>query len=157
MREAMDILFVCLGNICRSPLAEGIARCYADKLGLDMKIDSAGISGWHNGENPCEGSIRVARKNGIDISCLKSRKVSIYADDSFDLIVAMDKGNVGDLLELGFDKNKVVKLGEFGLKDADVPDPYYFKDGSGFENVYQMIDTGIRNLFEKYFKLHTQG
>lgn len=152
MRESMDILFVCLGNICRSPLAEGIAKSYANKLGLAIKIDSAGTSQWHNGENPCEGSIRVARKYGIDIASLKSRKVSVYTDDSFDLIVGMDSANVADLLELGFDKNKVVKLGEFGLKNADVPDPYYFKDGSGFENVYQMIDTGIRNLFEKYFK-----
>lgn len=152
MRESMDILFVCLGNICRSPLAEGIAKSYANKLGLAIKIDSAGTSQWHNGENPCEGSIRVARKYGIDIASLKSRKVSVYADDSFDLIVGMDSANVADLLELGFDKNKVVKLGEFGLKNADVPDPYYFKDGSGFENVYQMIDTGIKNLFEKYFK-----
>lgn len=148
----MDILFVCLGNICRSPLAEGIAKSYANKLGLAIKIDSAGTSQWHNGENPCEGSIRVARKYGIDIASLKSRKVSVYTDDSFDLIVGMDSANVADLLELGFDKNKVVKLGEFGLKNADVPDPYYFKDGSGFENVYQMIDTGIKNLFEKYFK-----
>lgn len=152
MRESMDILFVCLGNICRSPLAEGIAKSYANKLGLAIKIDSAGTSQWHNGENPCEGSIRVARKYGIDIASLKSRKVSVYIDDSFDLIVGMDSANVADLLELGFDKNKVVKLGEFGLKNADVPDPYHFKDGSGFENVYQMIDTGIRNLFEKYFK-----
>lgn len=122
-----------------------------------MKVDSAGISGWHSGEGPCEGSIRVARKYGIDISHLKSRKVSIYADDCFDIIVGMDDANITDLLELGFDKNKVVKLGEFGLKNADVPDPYYFKDGSGFENVYQMIDTGVKNLFEKYFKTIEQG
>ncbi|MDO7253640.1 low molecular weight protein-tyrosine-phosphatase [Helicobacter sp. faydin-H76] len=149
----MDILFVCLGNICRSPLAEGIARHYADKLGLNTKVDSAGTSGWHNGESPCEGSIKVARVHNIDISHLKSRKVSIYADIGFDLLVGMDRANIADLLDLGFEKHKVRKLGEFGLKNADVPDPYHYRNSDGFQSVYKMLDTGIRNLFQEYFEI----
>ncbi|PAF42484.1 low molecular weight protein-tyrosine-phosphatase [Helicobacter sp. 11S02596-1] len=149
----MNILFVCLGNICRSPLAEGIARHYVSKLGLEANIDSAGTSGWHDGEPPCEGSINVAKKYGIDISSLRSRKISPYQDDSFDVIVAMDKGNVADLLAMGFVRSKIVKLGAFGLKNADVPDPYHYTDGKGFEAVYAMINTGVKNLLAHYFKI----
>ncbi|PAF53300.1 protein tyrosine phosphatase [Helicobacter sp. 13S00482-2] len=145
----MDILFVCLGNICRSPLAEGIAKYYAKKLSLKLKIDSAGISKWHSGESPCEGSINIARRHHIDISGLKSRQVSVYGDSHFDLFIGMDRGNVADLIELGFDKKRVRKLGEFGLSNADIPDPYGYKDEDGFESIYKMIDIGVRNLFEK--------
>ncbi|WP_180675700.1 low molecular weight protein-tyrosine-phosphatase [Helicobacter sp. 11S03491-1] len=148
----MRVLFVCLGNICRSPLAEGIAKHYAQKLFLDIKIDSAGTSGWHNGQKPCEGSVAIAKNHHIDISDFKSRKVSLYADSCFDLIVGMDKANVLDLLQMGFEKSKVCKIGKFGLENADIPDPYYYKDNKGFECIYQMIDTGVRNLLNYYFK-----
>lgn len=149
----MDILFVCLGNICRSPLACGIAREIARKNKLDIMIDSAGTSGWHNGESPCEGSIKVAKTHKIDISMLKSRKVSIYGDDKFDLIVGMDRGNVKDLLDLGFDKSKVVLMGKFGLDNKDIPDPYYYKNQDGFEKIYDMLDKSIHELFKEYFNI----
>ena len=70
-----SILFVCLGNICRSPLAEGIAKARAKELGLDIEVDSAGTSSYHRGERPCDGSINVSKKYGIDISNLRSRPV----------------------------------------------------------------------------------
>lgn len=142
----MNILFVCLGNICRSPLAEGIARHYAQEILPNLNVDSAGTSSWHSGEAPCIGSINVAKNHGIDISTLRSRKVSVYTDNTFDLIIGLDETNVRDLLSLGFEKSKVLKFGSFGLKNADIPDPYHYKDQTGFERVYGMIEHGVKNL-----------
>ena len=143
-----SILFVCLGNICRSPLAEGIAKKISKNLGLDLKIDSAGTSNWHEGEPPCEQSIKIAKENGVDISKQRSRPVC-SGDKEFDLIVALDAQNKRDLKSMGF-KN-VRLLGEFGdLKGADIPDPFYFKDFSGFKKVYEMIESGIEGLFDEF-------
>ncbi|WP_253248274.1 low molecular weight protein-tyrosine-phosphatase [Helicobacter sp. 12S02634-8] len=149
----MKILFVCLGNICRSPLAEGIARYLALKWELELEVDSAGTSGWHDGESPCEGSVMVAKRHHIDISSLKSRKVSLYADDTFDMIVAMDSANVAALIAMGFEPSKIHKLGAFGLQNADIPDPYHYRNADGFEEVYRMIEMGVECLIKKYFKL----
>lgn len=142
----MNILFVCLGNICRSPLAERITRHYAQEIFPRLNIDSAGTSSWYSGEAPCVGSINVAKNHGIDISTLRSRKVSVYADSIFDLIIGLDEANVRDLLNLGFEKSKVFKFGSFGLKNADIPDPYHYKDQAEFERVYEMIENGVKNL-----------
>lgn len=142
------ILFVCLGNICRSPLAEGIARDLAQKRGMDLKIDSAGTSGWHIGESPDSRSIEVAKNNGIDISCLKGRKVNAYNDDSFDLIVAMDRQNYQDLLRF-FSKDKVVLMGDYGLEGRDIPDPYHYRDLEGFKKIYEMLYLAINRLYDE--------
>lgn len=75
MNEVKSIIFVCLGNICRSPLAEGIAKEYAKKNNLDIKIASAGTGSWHIGDAPCENSIKVAKQNGIDISKQKAQQI----------------------------------------------------------------------------------
>lgn len=146
MNKVSSILFVCLGNICRSPLAEGVAREFIKKYNLSLKVDSAGTSGWHIDEEPCAGSREVAKKHNFSIDNLRGRRVSVYADDVFDLIIALDSSNYKDLLQLGFDKSKVKKLGDFGLKGADVPDPYSYKDLEGFEKVYQMIAFCVKNL-----------
>lgn len=142
------ILFVCLGNICRSPLAEGIARDLAQKRGMDLRIDSAGTSGWHIGESPDSRSIEVAKNNGIDISCLKGRKVNAYKDDSFDLIVAMDRQNYQDLLRF-FSKDKVVLMGDYGLQGRDIPDPYHYRDLEGFKKIYEMLYLAINRLYDE--------
>lgn len=144
-----SILFVCLGNICRSPLAEGIAKDLAAQNGLNLKIDSAGTSGWHIDEPPCERSIMVGRRHGIDISKLKGRKVSLYSDLEFDLIVAMDRQNYEDLVYLGFPREKLALMGDFGLEGAEIPDPYYFKDLDGFEKVYTMLENAIMELIKR--------
>lgn len=141
-----SILFVCLGNICRSPIAEGIARNLILERGLAIDVDSAGTGHWHVGEAPCEHSVTVARHNGIDISSLRARQVSKNDFASFDLIVALDQSNYNDLKAMGC-KN-LVKLGSYGYDNADVPDPYFFKGFDGFQNVYTMIDTCIANLFD---------
>lgn len=139
-----SVLFVCLGNICRSPLAEGIARHYNQEL----IFDSAGLSGYHRGEKPCKGSQAIAQKNGILLEGITSRPIRYPKDDKFDLIICMDTQNYQDLLELGFDKEKVKKLGYYGFDDLDVPDPYYYVGSEGFERVFAMIESGVKNLLK---------
>lgn len=148
-----SILFVCLGNICRSPLAEGIARELAKKEGLELKIDSAGTSAWHINEPPCEKSILIAEKYGIDISSLRGRQINVYSDLDFDLVVAMDRKNYSDILSLGFDKGKVVLIGDFGLQGRDIPDPYHYRDLEGFEEIYKMLKSAITQLLKEKISL----
>jgi len=143
-----SILFVCLGNICRSPLADGIANKIAREKSLELYCDSAGTSAFHKGESPCENSQKVAKKYGVDISGLRSRPIVPKDLEEFDIVVAMDEQNKKDLLSYGF-KN-VYKLGEFGKLDgADIPDPYYYRGFKGFELVYEMIEKAVIDLLEK--------
>jgi protein-tyrosine phosphatase len=136
------ILMVCLGNICRSPLAEGILK---SKLNTDFYIvDSAGTSAYHIGELPDHRSIAIAKKNGIDISNQRARKFIANDFNEFDLIYAMDIENYHNICSLSTNKSNLLKvkliLNEINpLKDLSVPDPYYGGD-FGFENVYKMLD-----------------
>ena len=138
----MRILMVCLGNICRSPLAEGILR---SKIISDTVIvDSAGTSGFHQGELPDPRSIAVARLNGIDITNQRSRKFLVEDFDYFDLIYAMDQSNYYNILDLARnneDESKVrMILNEsHPNQNLNVPDPYYGGD-KGFDNVFRMLD-----------------
>ena len=144
--EAKSILFVCLGNICRSPLAEAIARHYIQQNNLDIKVDSAGTGSWHVGEFPCDNSIKVAKLHGLDISGYKARQVKIDDFKKFDMIVALDDSNMNDLLNMGC--TNLSKLGFYGADSADVPDPYFFDGFEGFEKVYEMIEKSVKNLLE---------
>ena len=142
-----SLLFVCLGNICRSPLAEGIAAKIAADHNLDLKIDSAGTAHWHIGEAPCENSTRVAAHNGVDISTLRARQLA-KEDNTFSHIVAMDRQNYKDLQALGF-KN-IYLIGDYGeLHGADIPDPYFFDGFEGFHKVYAMLDRSIQDFMKK--------
>ena len=143
------ILFVCLGNICRSPLAEGIAKDINEKEDLGLTIVSSGTSSWHEGEVPCEDSIKIAKLNGIDISKLRARQVKISDKDMFDYIIAMDASNKENLEKLGF--TNVYLLGEFAnYGSRDVPDPYFFdKFDDGIKKVYMMIDQCVTDLIKK--------
>jgi len=96
----VKVLFVCMGNICRSPLAEAAFRAEAERLGLDVLADSAGTGGWHSGEPPDARAIAAARRNGVDIADLRARKVTRDDFDRFDDIVALDEENLTDL-EIG--------------------------------------------------------
>ena len=129
---------------------EGIAREIAQKRGLNIKVDSAGTSGWHIDERPDSRSVAVAKKYGIDISNLKGRKVNAYSDSEFDLIVAMDGQNYRDLARFNFGE-KLVLMGDFGLNGRDIPDPYY-GGSDGFENVYKMLESAINALFDSLDK-----
>lgn len=134
----MKILMVCLGNICRSPLAEGILR---SKLSEEFFIDSAGTGDWHVGKSPDKRSVSIAKKYGIDISTQRARQFNPKDFDEFDLIFVMDESNYEDVISLAkteIHRSKVkLILGDF--KNKNVPDPYYGGD-EGFENVYQMLD-----------------
>lgn len=134
-----SVLFVCLGNICRSPLAEAVFRERAAKRGLALFVDSAGTGSWHIGEAPCDNSVRVARRHGLDIRGLRARQVCGEDRERFDVIVGLDAQNVADLETLGM--TNVYKLGSFGYGGGDVPDPYFFPGYEGFEKVYAMIET----------------
>jgi len=132
---------VCLGNICRSPLAEGILQSKVDPE--KIYVDSAGTGGYHIGEKPDRRSIQVANKYGITISEQRCRKFSSQDFDEFDLIFAMDKSNYSDILTLANsdgDKKKVqLLLAVLNEENEDVPDPYY-GGVDGFEKVFQMIE-----------------
>ena len=144
-----SVLFVCLGNICRSPIAEGIARQIAGERGLDITIDSAGTGSWHVGEPPCEHSVRIANSRGVDISAQRARQVKKKDLETFDLIIALDQNNYDDLKRLG--AVELYKLGEFGYNGADVPDPFFFPGYEGFDKVFEMIEVCVYNLSRKKF------
>jgi protein-tyrosine phosphatase len=128
----MKILFVCLGNICRSPLAEGIAR----SLSNEHVFDSAGTGHWHIGEAPCQKSQLIAKRKGIDISNLRGRQISKDDIGKWDKVIAMDSQNLADLKAMGFE-NAVMLL------DRDVPDPYFFDGDEGMDEIYEMIKSGV--------------
>jgi protein-tyrosine phosphatase len=150
----VKILMVCLGNICRSPLAEGIL---ASKLPRNQFIvDSAGTGSWHIGRAPDERSIAVAKKHNLDISQQKGRHFKAADFDQYDYIYVMDNSNYSDVVELAKNeeqKNKVhLILNElFPGENVDVPDPYYGL-ANGFENVYQMLDDACQAIAKKLIK-----
>ncbi len=146
----MNILFVCLGNICRSPLAEGVMRHKVKENGLDINVDSAGTAGWHIGESPDNRGIKIAKSHGMDISRLRARQFSVGDFDEFDLIFAMDESNYSDLQNLARndeDLEKIKLFTEFaGLEGVyEVPDPYY--DGR-FAEVFNLIDNACDNVIK---------
>jgi len=125
----LSVLFVCLGNICRSPLAEAAFRREAKRLGLDVKIDSAGTAEWHVGRPPDHRATAVARRNGVDISRLKARQVTVQDFYDFDRIVALDKQNLADLHSLrppdGKAQLSLLLDHVDGRSGQAVADPYY--------------------------------
>ncbi len=142
-----SIIFVCLGNICRSPIAEGCAKKLAQQMSLNIKIASAGTGSWHVGETPCDNSVKVCKSNDINISKYKGSQFTKADINSYDLVVALDDSNYNDLKALGV--SSLVKLGDYGYNSEDVPDPYFFDGFEGFEKVYEMIDTCVSNLFKE--------
>ena len=145
------ILMVCLGNICRSPLAEGILASKLDPT--KYFVDSAGTAGYHTGELPDRRSIAIARQYGLDISHQRSRKFVRNDFQTFDYIFAMDQSNYTNILRLAEtqeDRDKVqMILNQISPNsNAEVPDPYYGGD-QGFENVYQMLDEACEIIAER--------
>jgi protein-tyrosine phosphatase len=138
----VKILMVCLGNICRSPLAEGILR---SKLDSNFIIDSAGTGGWHAGESPDQRSIETAKQNNIDISHQKARKFSIADFDSFDYIYVMDQSNYKDVINLAPNEVAKAKIALILGDSKEVPDPYYGGQ-EGFENVYYLLDQACEEI-----------
>ena len=145
------ILMVCLGNICRSPLAEGLL---ASKLPKDkFTVDSAGTGNWHVGKQPDPRSIAIAKLNGLDISTQKGRQFSVNDYDEYDYIYVMDNSNYKDVLALAPNeqarsKVKLILDELFPGENVDVPDPY-FGLPNGFETVYAMLNEACDNIAKK--------
>ncbi len=141
---------VCLGNICRSPLAEGILKSKLPEH--SFIIDSAGTSNYHIGKFPDKRSIEVAKKYGIDITNQRGRQFKVTDFDEFDYIYVMDSTNYQNVIKLarnGDDKNKVdLILNELDNKLINVPDPYY-GGPSGFENVFHLLNKACDRIFQK--------
>ena len=147
---ASKILMVCLGNICRSPLAEGIMR---SKLSEDFIVDSAGTGGWHAGELPDKRSIATAKNRGLDITNQRARQFKKSDFEIFDHIFVMDNSNYKDVLALAPNeeaksKVKLILNEIFPNENVDVPDPYYGGQ-EGFENVFDMLDQACEEIARK--------
>ncbi len=143
----MKILMVCLGNICRSPLAHGIFLDLVEKEKLGWTVDSAGTGNWHVGQAPDPRAIAIAKKNGVDISKQKAQQFAADFFDSYDHILVMDKQNLKDVLALATKAEHREKVSLF-LDNDIVPDPYF--DDALFEPVYQTIYQRSQDLIEKF-------
>jgi len=149
----MKILMVCLGNICRSPMAEGIMK---SKLPDNFIVDSAGTISLHEGEAPDERAIQTAKLHGIDISQQKSRPIQPQNLEDFDFIFCMDKSNLRNVKALATSEKQLQKISLILniLEDeniTEVPDPYY-GGREGFEKVYQMLNKACDKWAEKFLK-----
>lgn len=150
--KGIRVLMVCLGNICRSPVAQGILEHKCKQSNLDWYIDSAGTSGWHNGEGPDPRSAKTATENGIDITQQRSRLFVKEDFHNFDLILAMDSSNYQNIVKLASseeDKNKVKLILNFVFpgENRAVPDPYY---NNGFDLVFGLLDSACDRIIAEY-------
>lgn len=148
-----SILFVCLGNICRSPTAEGLMLNHLAAAGLShlAHVDSAGTGGWHTGDPPDPRAIAAARRRGVDLSPLRARQVRRTDFSEFDLIVGMDRQNVADLRRMtpaGSTARVDLCLEEALGIPSEVPDPYY-EDDKAFDAVFDLCDRAVRAFIEK--------
>lgn len=146
---ATRILFVCLGNICRSPTAHGVVARMAEEAGLDIEVDSAGTGGWHVGEPPDRRTMQAAARRGYDLRALRARQVRPEDFHAFDLILAMDRSNLAALERLRpADSDTPVRLFLDHAQSSreEVPDPYY---EGGFDLVLDLIEDGARGLLRE--------
>ncbi|HKH60448.1 MAG TPA: low molecular weight protein-tyrosine-phosphatase, partial [Flavitalea sp.] len=153
----MNILMVCLGNICRSPLAEGILRHKAQKAGLKWTVESAGTNGYHVGQAPHRLSQKVASLNGVDICNQRARRFSPDDFDKYDKIYAMAEDVIDDMKQIAknrYDPTKVELLMNelYPGKNMEVPDPWYGPE-PGYHDVYKMIDAACENIISKFENL----
>jgi protein-tyrosine phosphatase len=154
----IQVLFICMGNICRSPTAEGVFRHHIQKLGIkegyhgDIYIDSAGTTSFHTGHEPDPRSTATAALHGIDLSGIQSRQVSRDDFEDYDYILAMDHENVKNLKKIGAKEfhHKIHLFMHFAKGEPaldEVPDPYY-GEGDGFTYVYEIVDRASLGLIE---------
>ncbi|MCK6412047.1 MAG: low molecular weight phosphotyrosine protein phosphatase [Azonexus sp.] len=152
------VLLVCMGNICRSPTAEGVLRRYIVNQGLGDKVevDSAGTHGYHVGEAPDSRTQRAARARGYNLSQLRARKVAPQDLDYFDLILAMDKSNLDNLRRMATpeQRERIALFMDYArnFDDEEVPDPYYGL-GHGFDLVLDMVEDASEGLVDHFRKV----
>jgi protein-tyrosine phosphatase len=148
----VHVLFVCLGNICRSPMAEAIFKKMVADAGLDgqIAVDSAGTGSWHLGEPAHRGTLRVLQQHGIDYAG-RARQISAADMNPDHIIVAMDQENLDDLYRRFGDHSRLYRLLDFAAHgdERDVPDPYYT---GNFDYVYRLVEGACRGLLEKIRK-----
>jgi len=150
----MKILMVCLGNICRSPLADGLLRHKVQRDGISATVDSAGTANYHVGGPPDERMTETAMNNGIDLSSLRARQFGVFDFDSFDLIYVMDHSNYHNVTHLARNQDDINKvqliLDELGHTNTiqEVPDPYYGGQ-AGFDHVFDLLDRATDVILEK--------
>lgn len=150
---SMKVLMVCLGNICRSPLAQGILQRKINEQGLDWKVDSAGTGAWHVGEPPDRRSIQVAKTKGIDITRQRARQFRARDLSEFDLIFAMDQSNLRNIMRFADSPDQEAKVHLImDMVDPhahfDVPDPYY--DDNGFHQVFDMLEEACERIIARW-------
>ena len=136
----MKIMFVCLGNICRSPLAEAIAKNIISELNLDIEVASCGTTSYHQERPACQQSIDIAAKHGIDLTGHRAQKLTQKHMEEYDLFIVMDKSNYRDLKK--YNLNMKI-LGDFGFDGKGVPDPYFT---GNIEVVFDMIERAVKNM-----------
>ena len=146
MKVRRSILFVCTGNICRSPTAEAVLRHLAKEQSLELRIESAGLGDWHVGDPPDERTQQHARSRGYDLSTQRARQVTQRDFEEFDMILAMDRGHLQALRGLA-PAHHHAKIRLF-VADRDVPDPYY-GGAAGFEHVLDLVEERCRALLEE--------
>ncbi len=144
------IIFVCLGNICRSPVAEGIMLHLKEKYQLDVEIDSAGTASYHIGEAPDRRTIANAAKHGIDLTNLRARQFEVKDFDKFDWILAMDINNMNTLKRMTVEQKHLQKIKlmldfAYSFSNAEVPDPYYGTE-KDFELVFNLVNKACRSI-----------
>ncbi len=144
---------VCLGNICRSPMADGLMRKKVADHNLDVVVDSAGTGDWHVGHSPDSRMMETAKRNGVPIDELRGRQFKVADFDEFDRIFVMDKSNFANVTKLARDEKDTQKVEMFlnlthPGKDIEVPDPYFGGD-EGFQEVFEMLDAGTDVLLKE--------
>ncbi len=151
--EPTSILFVCLGNICRSPLAEGVFRALVKERGVgeSFSVDSCGTGSWHVGKPPHEGSREIAKENGVSLQGIRARQITLKDLKTFDVVVTMDRSNLDDVKNFKVPHDRLFCLREYDEKQdsLDVPDPYYTGD---FQSVYDIIDRSCRALLDELLR-----
>jgi protein-tyrosine phosphatase len=146
MKERRSILFVCTGNICRSPTAEGVFKSLCRKQGIELRIESAGLGDWHVGDPPDQRAQHHAKNRGYDLSAQRARQVRAEDFERFDMILAMDRGHLRALQKLA-PAHHHAKIRLF-VEGRDVPDPYY-GGPDGFEKVLDLVEAQCRRLLQE--------